>query len=128
MSIYRGSRGNVDLAGIAGKCRFTAYRGRMSIYRGSRGNVDLSRIAGECRCIADRGGMSIHRGSRRNGGRVLSESTSDVALIASYQSNAFQSNTLCEIPNATHGYDASDPGFLVGSVITLPGGLMDKSE
>jgi hypothetical protein len=66
MSIYRGSRWNVDLSRIAGECRFTADRGRMSTYRESWKNVDPPRIAEEGRSTANRGIMSIYRGSRGN--------------------------------------------------------------
>jgi hypothetical protein len=40
--------------------------------------------------------------------------------------NAFRSNALCEIPQATRGYDCSNPGFLVVAVSNATGGLMGK--
>jgi hypothetical protein len=57
MSIYRGSRGNVDSSWIAGDVDLSWIAGGISIYREPRRNVDLSRTAEECRFTANRGGM-----------------------------------------------------------------------
>ena len=53
---------------------------------------------------------------------------SEEASIASCQLNAFQFNVLCEIPNATDGYHALNPSFLLVSLFKLPGGLMDRID
>src|SRR5271170_6842038 len=55
-----------------------------------------------------------------------SELMSEWASTASYQSTSFQCTVICEIPQATDGYSAPNPGFPVISLRTLPGGLMDR--
>jgi hypothetical protein len=74
MSIYRGSRGNVDSSWIAGERRFIADRGGMSIPREPRRNVDSPRITGECRFNVWRPAGGIHSlcvcGKRSGGTRA----------------------------------------------------------
>jgi len=47
-----------------------------------------------------------------------SELTFEGTSIAYYKPNAFKSNALCEIPNATDGYGHANPGFPLVNVFT----------